>query len=175
MGNRTPCWIGFIFADDPKCLHPSVRAPDTYGAAEAHLRRIRRIGNHASAGTAGAPVTQVTGCVCHSVPVLRSQGGGMSLSRLIQHCLEIYQALLRDIVRVCGNVPVGQSLQHLSIFPHKRSAHSWAPRTYAGYDFFFGTFFPFFRALDRPIAIACFRLLTLPPLPPGPLFALPRL
>jgi hypothetical protein len=41
------------------------------------------------------------------------------------------------------------------------------------YDaFFFGTFLPFLRALDRPIAIACFRLLTRPPLP---LFALPRL
>jgi hypothetical protein len=25
------------------------------------------------------------------------------------------------------------------------------------------------------MAIACFRLLTLPPLPPGPLFAVPRL
>jgi len=38
--------------------------------------------------------------------------------------------------------------------------------------FFFGTFFPFLRALERAIAIACFRLLTRPPLP---LFALPRL
>src|SRR4029077_19036973 len=34
--------------------------------------------------------------------------------------------------------------------------------------FFFGTFAPFFRASERPIAIACFRLVTLPPLPPLP-------
>jgi hypothetical protein len=36
-------------------------------------------------------------------------------------------------------------------------------------DFFFGgTFAPFSRASDNPIAIACLRLLTLPPLPPFP-------
>jgi hypothetical protein len=40
------------------------------------------------------------------------------------------------------------------------------------YNAFLGTFFPFFRALDNPTAIACFRLFTLPPLP---LFAVPRL
>jgi hypothetical protein len=40
------------------------------------------------------------------------------------------------------------------------------------YDAFLGTFFPSFRALDKPIAIACFRLFTLPSLP---LFAVPRL
>jgi hypothetical protein len=38
-----------------------------------------------------------------------------------------------------------------------------------------GTFFPFLRALDNPIAIACLRLLTLPALPPRPLLAVPRL
>ena len=42
--------------------------------------------------------------------------------------------------------------------------------TYPSYfDFFvfrLGTFFPCFRASERPIAIACFRLLTAPPLPP---------
>src|SRR5436190_19667717 len=41
--------------------------------------------------------------------------------------------------------------------------------------FFFGTFFPFFLALDRPIAIACFRLFTLPPFPPFPDLAVPFL
>jgi|EndMetStandDraft_5_1072996.scaffolds.fasta_scaffold786075_1 hypothetical protein len=40
---------------------------------------------------------------------------------------------------------------------------------------FAGTFFPFLRALDSPIAIACLRLFTFPPLPPGPLLAVPRL
>jgi hypothetical protein len=34
---------------------------------------------------------------------------------------------------------------------------------------------PFFRASDSAIAIACFRLFTLPPLPPGPLLAVPWL
>src|SRR3979490_3284611 len=37
-----------------------------------------------------------------------------------------------------------------------------------------GTFLPFLRASDSPIAIACLRLLTLPPLPPFPLLKLPR-
>jgi hypothetical protein len=33
---------------------------------------------------------------------------------------------------------------------------------------FRGTFAPFFLASERPIAIACLRLFTLPPLPPFP-------
>jgi hypothetical protein len=31
-----------------------------------------------------------------------------------------------------------------------------------------GTFAPFFRASESPIAMACFRLFTFPPFPPGP-------
>jgi hypothetical protein len=31
-----------------------------------------------------------------------------------------------------------------------------------------GTFAPFFRASERPIAIACLRLVTFPPFPPLP-------
>jgi len=38
-------------------------------------------------------------------------------------------------------------------------------------DFFAGTFFPSFRASERPIAIACFLLLTF--LPDPPLFNVP--
>src|SRR5580700_58744 len=34
--------------------------------------------------------------------------------------------------------------------------------------FFLGTFAPLLRASERPIAIACFRLFTTPPLPPLP-------
>jgi hypothetical protein len=34
--------------------------------------------------------------------------------------------------------------------------------------FFLGTLAPFFRASESPIAIACLRLFTLPPLPPLP-------
>src|SRR4051812_38537813 len=37
-----------------------------------------------------------------------------------------------------------------------------------------GTFAPFLRASESPIAIACFRLFTVPPLPPGPDFNVPR-
>src|SRR5262249_37073392 len=40
---------------------------------------------------------------------------------------------------------------------------------------FFGTFLPSLRASDRPMAIACLRLFTLPPLPPFPLFSVPLL
>jgi len=40
--------------------------------------------------------------------------------------------------------------------------------------FFFGTRAPFFRASDKPIAIACLRLFTFPPLPALPDFSVPR-
>src|ERR1700733_14091339 len=46
----------------------------------------------------------------------------------------------------------------------------WAYVQCPYHDFFLGTFLPFFRAFESPIAIACFRLLTLPPFPPRPLF-----
>jgi hypothetical protein len=36
-----------------------------------------------------------------------------------------------------------------------------------------GTFAPFARASERPIAMACLRLFTVPPFPPGPLFSVP--
>jgi hypothetical protein len=42
-------------------------------------------------------------------------------------------------------------------------------------DDFFGTLAPFFLASESPIAIACFRLLTFPPLPPLPDFNVPFL
>jgi len=41
-------------------------------------------------------------------------------------------------------------------------------------DFFGGTFAPFLRASDSPMAIACLRLFTLPPLPPLPERRVPR-
>src|SRR5205823_14844308 len=40
--------------------------------------------------------------------------------------------------------------------------------------FFFGTLAPFFRASESPMAMACFRLLTRPPLPPLPERSVPR-
>ena len=41
--------------------------------------------------------------------------------------------------------------------------------------FFFGTLAPFFRASESPMAIACFRLFTLPPCPLFPRFNVPCL
>src|SRR5687767_4054195 len=41
-------------------------------------------------------------------------------------------------------------------------------------DFFFGTLAPAFRASLSPMAMACLRLFTLPPLPPFPERSLPR-
>ena len=41
------------------------------------------------------------------------------------------------------------------------------------FDGAFGTFAPFARASDNPIAIACFLLVTLPPFPPRPLRNVP--
>src|SRR5690348_7083040 len=40
------------------------------------------------------------------------------------------------------------------------------PETRPSYALFFGTFLPFLRAFDRPMAMACLRLFTLPPRPP---------
>jgi hypothetical protein len=45
-------------------------------------------------------------------------------------------------------------------------------RCSANHDFFFATFLPFCRASDRPMAIACFLLVTFLPLP---LFSVPFL
>ena len=36
-----------------------------------------------------------------------------------------------------------------------------------------GTFAPFARASESPIAMACLRLFTVPPFPPGPLLSVP--
>src|SRR5690348_8107637 len=41
--------------------------------------------------------------------------------------------------------------------------------------FLAGTLAPFFRASDKPMAMACLRLFTLPPLPPLPERSVPRL
>src|SRR5205085_188412 len=41
--------------------------------------------------------------------------------------------------------------------------------------FFLGTLAPFLRASESPMAIACLRLFTLPPLPPLPDLSVPRL
>jgi hypothetical protein len=40
-------------------------------------------------------------------------------------------------------------------------------------DFFLGTFAPFLRASDNPMAMACFLFLTTPPLPPFPDLSVP--
>jgi hypothetical protein len=56
-----------------------------------------------------------------------------------------------------------KNIKNISLHAHK-----------GGYDFFGGTFAPFFRASERPMAIACFRLVTLPPLPPLPDRSVPR-
>src|SRR5262245_47338541 len=50
-----------------------------------------------------------------------------------------------------------------------------AATSFGGYFFLRGTFLPFLRALESAMAIACLRLFTLPPFPPLPLFAFPRL
>src|ERR1700722_4517518 len=56
----------------------------------------------------------------------------------------------------------------------------WSRATFVGRpeDYFFflgGTFLPFLRASDSPMAIACLRLFTVPPLPPLPLLSVPFL
>jgi hypothetical protein len=56
-----------------------------------------------------------------------------------------------------------------------RSAGGTANKSYRRADAgLLGTRFPSLRASDSAIAMACLRLFTLPPLPPGPLRAVPR-
>src|SRR5450432_4863474 len=50
-------------------------------------------------------------------------------------------------------------------------SHNPSRRSYA--VSFLGTLAPFLRASESPIAIACFRLFTVPPLPPLPDFSVP--
>lgn len=57
--------------------------------------------------------------------------------------------------------------------PARLPGHNFGPQAVAGgrlfyRDAFFGTFAPFLRASESPIAIACFLLFTTPPLPPFP-------
>lgn len=53
----------------------------------------------------------------------------------------------------------------------RRKSFTGAVSSYAA--FLPGTFAPFLRASERPIAIACCRLLTVPPFPPRPDFRVP--
>jgi hypothetical protein len=61
-----------------------------------------------------------------------------------------------ELIRLCG----------------ENGARSGAIARYAA--FFLGTLAPFFRASERPMAMACLRLFTLPPLPPRPERKVPR-
>jgi hypothetical protein len=49
-----------------------------------------------------------------------------------------------------------------------------AQQVVAQLDFFLGTLAPFFRVSESPMAIACLRLFTAPPLPPLPERNVPR-
>jgi hypothetical protein len=76
---------------------------------------------------------------------------------------------------------VKESILHLLQFVEMgiplrlRQCESWRASERTPQRFFRGTFFPFLRALESAMAIACLRLFTLPPLPPRPLLARPRL
>ena len=88
-----------------------------------------------------------------------------------------YPQIRRFIFKLSIRKPCG--------FSGGRVSHSEVARTFSypkiflpcprmRYDFFCGTLAPFLRASDRPMAIACFRLVTLPPLPPLPERSVPR-
>src|SRR5579864_3367336 len=64
---------------------------------------------------------------------------------------------------------------HLRVVIASDAAATGTPTNSDDYAaFFFGTMAPFLRASERPIAIACLRLVTLPPLPPRPERRVPR-
>lgn len=56
----------------------------------------------------------------------------------------------------------------------QRILHGPAENALKGYARLDGTFAPFLRASERPMAIACFLLVTRPPLPPFPECKVPR-
>lgn len=69
----------------------------------------------------------------------------------------------------------GTQLQHARQVNCPPRNKSGAPASHAvSLQGFFGTFAPFFRASESPMAIACLRNLTVPPLPPLPDFKVPR-
>src|ERR1041384_7530818 len=76
-----------------------------------------------------------------------------------------------------GFFPIRNAFLWRSFFaaPCLARLYSWLAAMFSQLDLFRGTFAPFFRASERPIAIACFLLFTRPPLPPFPDFRLPRL
>ena len=53
------------------------------------------------------------------------------------------------------------------------TTHHPLPTTLLELPLFLGTLAPFFLASDKPIAIACLRLVTFPPCPLGPLRSVP--
>jgi hypothetical protein len=62
----------------------------------------------------------------------------------------------------------GTAANVCSNFPHYTPPPERRRLPLAQAALFFGTFAPFLRASESPIAIACFRLFTLPPFPPRP-------
>jgi hypothetical protein len=105
-----------------------------------------------------------------------SQGGSLSSASRIDNCR---CAIRRTIEH--QDLPSPKKLPQMELVPvvwcWKRNggASGLDELLKTVQDFFRGTFLPFFRALDSPMAIACLRLFTLPALPPLPLFAVPRL
>jgi hypothetical protein len=62
------------------------------------------------------------------------------------------------------------------VFVQGRNKNSMGlERSRHGYDLFAGTFFPFLPASESPMAMACLRLFTVPPLPPLPRLRVPFL
>src|SRR5262249_24313137 len=91
------------------------------------------------------------------------------------------RGVARDICRLSARRWHLGAVKHLVRHRQEqcRQSRPWLTRgrrTEGDYFFFRrGTFLPFLRTLERPMAIACLRLFTLPPRPRRPLLAVPRL
>src|SRR4051812_39982169 len=112
--------------------------------------------------------------------------GGTVIGRGIRHGVDVGQHHIAVPLKVGQQIRVGATLG--SKHPRGGKQHDPGKQTHEGpYPFFrellffrlppflAGTLAPFFRASDSPIAIACSRLLTLPPLPDFPRRSVPRL
>jgi hypothetical protein len=103
---------------------------------------------------------------------LALKGEGIAFRQIMQRHNRCLYRTVRGILGV-QEVYI-RAFQHLASFRRQSALGTWLTRI--RHDAAFrGTRLPFLRAFESPIAIACLRLFTFPPLPPLPLLAVPRL
>jgi hypothetical protein len=110
----------------------------------------------------------------HEIPYERLQGSKRSGRPSVDIVIPRLSALLRELFNpgFSLRMSLGKGRQNaaetLSVLTNNRDKRLPFAHEQTYDDFFRGTLAPFFRASESPIAIACFRLFTVPPFPPFP-------